>query len=81
MSSTFVTPGQYRNLRACMVCSIVQLYSKFTKEGYPNCKEAIHLRDNPDKVEDWMYAVKVSSNVSTIWPGKETCKKEATSRY
>ncbi|KAF8427462.1 putative transcriptional elongation protein Spt4 [Tirmania nivea] len=52
MSSTFVTPGQYRNLRACMVCSIVQPHSKFTKEGCPNCEEAIHLRNNPDKVED-----------------------------
>ena len=72
MSSSYVNSGQYRYLRACMVCSIVQpqqvslfvpllpppssntnpKVQKFIKEGCPNCEDAIHLRNNSEKVED-----------------------------
>ncbi|PGH10143.1 transcription elongation factor spt4 [Polytolypa hystricis UAMH7299] len=53
MSSTsFVTPGQQRSLRACMVCSIVQLHSKFMREGCPNCDHVLNLRGNSDAIQE-----------------------------
>lgn len=36
-STSYVPPSQHRQLRACMVCSIVQPYAKFQREGCPNC--------------------------------------------
>ena len=41
-----------RNLRACMVCSIVLQQSKFTKDGCPNCEGILELRGNPDGVSE-----------------------------
>ncbi|KAK3671715.1 transcription elongation factor spt4 [Recurvomyces mirabilis] len=39
-----------RALRACMVCSIVQPQSKFSREGCPNCEEFLELRGNQDSI-------------------------------
>ncbi|KAL0637213.1 transcription elongation factor spt4 [Maublancomyces gigas] len=50
--SNFVTTTQYRHLRACMVCSLVQTQQRFVKEGCPNCEEMIHYRGQADLVED-----------------------------
>ncbi|KZF22596.1 putative transcriptional elongation protein Spt4 [Xylona heveae TC161] len=52
MSSNFVTPGQQRGLRACMVCSIVQLQSRFMREGCPNCEEFLHLAGSADAIQE-----------------------------
>ncbi|VUC34954.1 unnamed protein product [Clonostachys rosea] len=49
--SSFVTPGQQRYLRACMVCSIVQTYARFRDEGCPNCDEFLHLAGSQDQIE------------------------------
>ncbi|KAH8131296.1 hypothetical protein ACSS6W_009518 [Trichoderma asperelloides] len=49
--SSFVTPGQQRYLRACMVCSIVMTYSRFRDEGCPNCEEFLHLIGSQDQIE------------------------------
>lgn len=39
-----------RNLRACLLCSIVQPHSKFLSEGCPNCEEILQLRNSPDSI-------------------------------
>ncbi|PUU83339.1 Spt4/RpoE2 zinc finger-domain-containing protein [Tuber borchii] len=50
--SNFVAPGQYRHLRACMVCSVVQTQQKFIKDGCPNCEDYLNFRGQPDFVDD-----------------------------
>lgn len=45
MTSNFVTPGQQRNLRACMVCSIVQTQQVFFSSLYPS--SALHSPSAP----------------------------------
>ncbi|KAI5790169.1 Spt4/RpoE2 zinc finger-domain-containing protein [Geopyxis carbonaria] len=51
MSSNYVTPGQQRNLRACMICSFVQTLQKFKVEGCPNC-EPVLSGEYRDAVDD-----------------------------
>lgn len=50
--SFYATPHQQRHLRACMVCSIVQSYSKFQKDGCPNCETSLELRGSPDAISE-----------------------------
>ncbi|KAI9854656.1 MAG: Transcription elongation factor SPT4, partial [Pleopsidium flavum] len=52
MSTNFVAPGQARNLRACMVCSIIQLHTRFLKEGCPNCEDFLRLANAPDAIQE-----------------------------
>ncbi|KAL2108710.1 hypothetical protein VUR80DRAFT_3450 [Thermomyces stellatus] len=51
MSGASINPGQQRYLRACMVCSIVQTYSRFRDEGCPNCEDFLHLMGSQDQIE------------------------------
>ena len=48
----FVPPNQQRNLRACMVCSIVRTYTQFMNGGCPNCEEILELTGNSENVND-----------------------------
>ncbi|OJJ87313.1 transcription elongation factor SPT4 [Aspergillus glaucus CBS 516.65] len=48
----YVPPGQQRTLRACMVCSLVQLHNKFMREGCPNCDNVLGLRGNNDAIQE-----------------------------
>ncbi|KAK5109242.1 transcription elongation factor spt4 [Meristemomyces frigidus] len=41
-----------RNLRACMVCSIVQTQTEFARKGCPNCEEFLELRGNSDSIAE-----------------------------
>ncbi|KAH8598010.1 Spt4/RpoE2 zinc finger-domain-containing protein [Bisporella sp. PMI_857] len=52
VSDNFVPTGQHRNLRACMVCSIVQTQNKFISRGCPNCEAFLSLRGNMDAIMD-----------------------------
>ncbi|ELR10399.1 transcription elongation factor spt4 [Pseudogymnoascus destructans] len=52
MSTRYIPPGQQRNMRACMVCSIVQTQSTFHKEGCPNCEEFLRLQGSMDAIAD-----------------------------
>ncbi|CAD6501953.1 BgTH12-02197 [Blumeria graminis f. sp. triticale] len=49
---SYVPPGQQRNLRACMVCSIVMTQNRFLREGCPNCEEFLLLAGNMDAIVD-----------------------------
>jgi len=50
--SFYVPPGQMRSLRACMVCSIIQIHNKFMREGCPNCEHILGLRGNNDAIQE-----------------------------
>lgn len=44
--------GTARSLRACMVCSIVQPYQKFMRDGCPNCEAVLGLQGNADAIQE-----------------------------
>jgi transcription elongation factor SPT4 len=48
----YTTPAQARHLRACMVCSIIQLQSKFISSGCPNCEPILSMAASPDTVAE-----------------------------
>ncbi|KAL1306560.1 hypothetical protein AAFC00_005248 [Neodothiora populina] len=50
--SNYVPPGQHRQLRACMVCSIVMPSSRFRREGCPNCEEFLELAGHEDSIQE-----------------------------
>lgn len=47
-----IPPNQQRNMRACMVCSIVRTQQQFTTNGCPNCEDILELIGNPEQVND-----------------------------
>lgn len=51
-ANNFIPTGQYRNMRACMVCSIVKTTQQFTNFGCPNCEKFLELRGNPEGIAD-----------------------------
>ncbi|KAL9053905.1 MAG: hypothetical protein Q9162_004478 [Coniocarpon cinnabarinum] len=64
------TPAQHRALRACMVCSIVQLQSQFRTDGCPNCEAFLQLARNDDAIQDC---------TSQVFEGLVTLAKPETS--
>lgn len=44
--------GNQRNLRACMVCSIVRTGSSFLKDGCPNCESVLGLQGSQEAVQE-----------------------------
>lgn len=48
----YIQPNQQRNMRACMVCSIVRTQQQFLTQGCPNCEELLELAGNPDQIND-----------------------------
>lgn len=41
-----------RNLRACMICSIVRPSNSFHSQGCPNCEEFLELAGHSDVIQD-----------------------------
>ncbi|KAF2016614.1 transcription initiation Spt4 [Aaosphaeria arxii CBS 175.79] len=48
----YIPPSQQRNMRACMVCSIVRTNAQFLQSGCPNCEPFLELTGNPDAIAD-----------------------------
>jgi transcription elongation factor SPT4 len=48
----FIPANQQRNMRACMVCSIVRTLHQFTTQGCPNCEDILELANNTDQIND-----------------------------
>ncbi|KIM20364.1 hypothetical protein M408DRAFT_330168 [Serendipita vermifera MAFF 305830] len=42
--------GRARNIRACLVCSLIQTSIDFRKKGCPNCEHFLQMRGNTDRV-------------------------------
>ncbi|KAH7117943.1 Spt4/RpoE2 zinc finger-domain-containing protein [Dendryphion nanum] len=48
----YIQPNQQRNMRACMVCSVVRTTQQFQTQGCPNCESFLELRGNLDAVQE-----------------------------
>lgn len=47
-----IPPNQQRNMRACMVCSIVRTQQQFMTGGCPNCEDILELAGNSEQIND-----------------------------
>ena len=41
-----------RNLRACLLCSIVQSASTFLRSGCPNCEQLLQLKNSQEAIQE-----------------------------
>jgi transcription elongation factor SPT4 len=48
----YIPPNQQRNMRACMVCSIVRTQQQFLASGCPNCEYFLELSRNLEQIND-----------------------------
>jgi len=39
-----------KHLRACLLCSIIQVPADFRKSGCPNCEEILQMKGSPDRI-------------------------------
>jgi len=46
-------PNQARskNLRACLLCSIIQTPVDFRRNGCPNCEDIMQMKGSPDRIQ------------------------------
>ena len=47
-----IPTNQHRNMRACMVCSVVRTQQQFLTGGCPNCEDILELIGNPEQIND-----------------------------
>lgn len=52
MSKAYIPPNQHKNMRACMVCSVVRTQQQFYSGGCPNCEAFMELAGNHDAIQD-----------------------------
>nr|CAG4641416.1 EOG090X0NWO [Eulimnadia texana] len=45
-------PKDLRNLRACLVCSLIKTFEQFEYDGCENCDEFLRMKNNRDNVYD-----------------------------
>ena len=50
--SVETVPKDLRQLRACLVCSLVKTFDQFESDGCDNCESYLHLKRNRDNVYD-----------------------------
>ncbi|ODM92348.1 Transcription elongation factor SPT4 [Orchesella cincta] len=50
MSTLDVVPKDLRNLRACLVCSLIKTFDQFEFDGCENCDEFLRMRNNRENV-------------------------------
>jgi len=43
-------PKDLRNLRACLLCSLIKSFDQFQKNGCDNCDVFLQMKGNPDSV-------------------------------
>lgn len=51
-ASLETVPKDQRNLRACLLCSLVKTIDQFELHGCDNCEEYLHLKNNRTAVYD-----------------------------
>ncbi|XP_060556792.1 transcription elongation factor SPT4-like [Ruditapes philippinarum] len=44
--SVETVPKDLRNLRACLLCSLVKTFDQFEMDGCDNCDEYLHMKNN-----------------------------------
>ncbi|KAJ1926760.1 transcription elongation factor spt4 [Tieghemiomyces parasiticus] len=47
-----IVPQDKRQLRACLLCSLIKNQSQFLKSGCENCEEVLRMRGNNERVLD-----------------------------
>lgn len=50
MAALEVVPKDLRNLRACLVCSLIKTFDQFEFDGCDNCDEFLRMRSNRENV-------------------------------
>ncbi|GMR54976.1 hypothetical protein PMAYCL1PPCAC_25171, partial [Pristionchus mayeri] len=45
-------PQNLRNLRACLLCSLIKSEEQFEADGCDNCERALQMKGDPEKVEE-----------------------------
>ena len=50
--SVDTVPKSMKQLRACLVCSLVKTFDQFESDGCDNCESVLHLKRNRDNVYD-----------------------------
>ncbi|CAK8698474.1 transcription elongation factor SPT4-like [Clavelina lepadiformis] len=51
-ASMETVPKSLRNLRACLLCSLIKTIDQFDYDGCDNCEEYLHLKNNRDTIFD-----------------------------
>ncbi|GAB6030312.1 transcription elongation factor spt4 [Chamberlinius hualienensis] len=46
-------PRDLRNLRACLLCSMIKTFDQFEMDGCDNCEEYLSMKNNRDLVYDY----------------------------
>ena len=52
MATVDSVPKDLRQLRACLVCSLIKSFDQFERDGCDNCESVLTLRRNRDNVYD-----------------------------
>uniref|UniRef100_A0A1I7UJZ5 Transcription elongation factor SPT4 n=1 Tax=Caenorhabditis tropicalis TaxID=1561998 RepID=A0A1I7UJZ5_9PELO len=55
-------PADLRNLRACLLCSLIKSVESFQKDGCENCNEVLQLKGDEEKVYDCTRSVEKHSS-------------------
>ncbi|TFK64907.1 transcription initiation Spt4 [Pluteus cervinus] len=50
VGSTVPSTIKSKQLRACLLCSIILLPAEFRKTGCPNCEELMQMKGSPDRI-------------------------------
>ncbi|KAJ1977654.1 transcription elongation factor spt4 [Dimargaris cristalligena] len=45
-----IIPQEKKNMRACLLCSLIKNQSQFVKNGCENCEDILRLRGNTERV-------------------------------
>ena len=67
--SVDTVPKSLKQLRACLVCSLIKTFDQFETDGCDNCESVLHLKRNRDNVYDC-----TSSNFEVTLGGKKLAK-------
>lgn len=58
--SVDMIPRDLRNLRACLLCSLIKTMDQFEQDGCDNCERVLHMKGEPDKVYECTRFVSIS---------------------
>ncbi|EPB74508.1 transcription initiation protein Spt4 [Ancylostoma ceylanicum] len=65
--SVETVPRDLRNLRACLLCSLVKSLEQFEMDGCENCDRVLHMKGDTDKKINrkckGIYAISVSGSL------------------
>ena len=50
--SVDTVPESLKQMRACLVCSLIKTFEQFESDGCDNCETVLHLKRNRDNVYD-----------------------------